>query len=635
MFMVSSKGWCIIAPPIDRVGAPSQRFVKIKLVSAIMMRIALASIIFGISHLAMSKGPSMVSPTESDVVGHVRLVNQKPVSIKEVKPGVYLVDFGKVAFGNVILKPPAGSSMNLAVHFGEAIDKGRINRNPPGTVRYASVQAELKGSQPQVVAPKPDPRNTQTNTTAHPPAILTPQEWGTLLPFRWVEIEGWAGKLSPSSIQRRAAFDATWDDRAASFQCSDPMLNQIWDLCRYSVKATTFAGIFVDGDRERIPYEADAYLNQLSYYATSSSIEIPRITFDHLMKNGTWPTEWASHMVFMAYADWMRTADKDWLATRYDSLKAKLLMDRVGSDGLVHSSKENIDRTDIVDWPVSERDGYEFKPLNTVVNSFYIRSLHLMSMMGEALGRDADASHFAELELKANAAFQKAFFDPQVGLYRDGIESKHHALHANLFPLAFGQIPAENRESVMKMLESRGMKCSVYAAQYLLEGLFENGEAKAAVDLMLAPGDRSWRHMVESGTTITWEAWDQKYKPNQDWNHAWGAAPANLLPRFILGVQAQTPGWKRVSIKPNPGSLTFAKGKVPSPFGPVVVDWKLKKTFSLSVKLPKGMSAHIELPAQPNATQVLINGKRANATQIGNWWILTDDISGDAKIELK
>ena len=22
-------------------------------------------------------------------------------------------------------------------------------------------------------------------------------------------------------------------------------------------------------------------------------------------------------------------------------------------------------------------------------------------------------------------------------------------------------------------------------------------------------------------------------KPNQDWNHAWGAAPANLLPRFL------------------------------------------------------------------------------------------------------
>jgi hypothetical protein len=45
------------------------------------------------------------------------------------------------------------------------------------------------------------------------------------------------------------------------------MLNRIWNLSRDSIKATTFAGVFVDGDRERIAYEADAYLNQLSFYA--------------------------------------------------------------------------------------------------------------------------------------------------------------------------------------------------------------------------------------------------------------------------------------------------------------------------------------------------------------------------------
>jgi hypothetical protein len=127
------------------------------------------------------------------------------------------------------------------------------------------------------------------------------------------------------------------------------MLNRIWELCRYSIKATTFAGIFVDGDRERIPYEADAFLNQLSYYATSSNNQIPRATFDHLMRFGTWPTEWAYHMIFMAYADWMRTGDTVWLALRYESLRAKLLLSRLGSDGLIISSRTDIERTDIVD----------------------------------------------------------------------------------------------------------------------------------------------------------------------------------------------------------------------------------------------------------------------------------------------
>ncbi|HLO98946.1 MAG TPA: alpha-L-rhamnosidase C-terminal domain-containing protein, partial [Fimbriimonas sp.] len=573
-----------------------------------MNGIALLGLLFGAHNPASAhkiNDQPIGDQTINRTIGLVSLVDQKPVTVVEVEPGIYLVDFGKVAFGNIVLQPPKGTAPNVTVHFGEAMDKGRINRKPPGTVRYAVSKVELNPGPPQVIAPAPDARNTEANSSAHPPAILTPKEWGVLLPFRWVEIEGWPGKLNAKNIKRQAAFDSTWDDNAASFKSSDPTLNHIWDLCQYSIKATTFAGIFVDGDRERIPYEADAYLNQLSYYATSASNQIPRATFDHLMTHGTWPTEWAYHMVFMAYADWMQTGDTEWLAKRYDSLKSKLLSNRVGADGLVQSSKRDIERTDIVDWPVGERDGYEFKPLNTVVNSFYVRSLRLMSIMGKAIGRDADATYYSDLESKVSTAFHWAFFDPQKGLYRDGAESDHNALHANLFPLAFDLVPAANRESVVNWLKNRGMKCSVYAAQYLLEGLFENDEATAAIDLILAPGDRSWRHMVNSGTTITWEAWDQKYKPNQDWNHAWGAAPANLLPRYVLGVRAQTPGWKQVAIKPNPGPLSFARGKVPTPLGSVWVDWNLKKTFTLALKLPKGMSARIELPHQENAREVL------------------------------
>ncbi len=602
--------------------------------------IALVVLLFGTHAPAKGHKPNQpLSHTQAapstKTINSVHLVDQKPVAITEVEPGVYLVDFGKVAFGNIVLQGPADTHTTVTVHFGEAMDKRRINRKPPGTVRYAVAKAELEKRTPQVIAPAPDSRNTESNSTAHPPAILTPKEWDVLLPFRWVEIEGWPGKLRPTNIKRQAAFDSTWDDHAASFESSDPMLNRIWDLCHYSIKATTFAGIFVDGDRERIPYEADAYLNQLSYYATCSSNQIPRATFDHLMKYGTWPTEWAYHMVFMAYADWMHTGDTVWLAERYESLKAKLLMNRVGVDGLVHSSQKDIERTDIVDWPAGERDGYEFKPLNAVVNSFYLRSLRLMSIMGKAIGRDSDAAYYADLESKAAGAFQQRFFDPQKGLYKDGAETDHQSLHANLFPLAFGLVPPANREAITSWLKNRGMKCSVYAGQYLLEGLFENGEAKAAIDLMVAPGDRSWRHMVESGTTITWEAWDQKYKPNQDWNHAWGAAPANLLPRYVLGVQAQTPGWKNVAIKPQPGSLTFARGKIPTPLGSVLVDWNLKKTFTLSLNLPRGMSAHVELPALGSATQVFVNGKRTSATRTGASWILTNEVLGSVKIELK
>lgn len=111
------------------------------------------------------------------------------------------------------------------------------------------------------------------------------------MPFRWVEIEGWKGPMQSSQITRLSAFPEIWDGSAADFHSSDETLNRVWDLCKYTIKATTFAGGYVDGDRERIPYEADAFLTQLSHYYMDTDRQFARVTFDHLMQHGTWPTE--------------------------------------------------------------------------------------------------------------------------------------------------------------------------------------------------------------------------------------------------------------------------------------------------------------------------------------------------------
>ena len=560
----------------------------------------------------------------------VQLVEQPPATISNVASNVYLVDFGRVAFGNLSLTPPGNASNTITVHFGEAISDGRVNRHPPGSVRYAAVEAVLVGGKTICVAPAPDKRNT-----TQPAAVLTPPEWGVVTPFRWVEIVNWPGELHPEQIRRRAAFARDWHDEASSFDCSDMMVNRIWDLCRYSIKATTFAGVYVDGDRERISYEADADLSQLGDYYVNGDVQMARDTFDRLMAQPTWPTEWAPHMIFMAYADYMQTGDTNWLAGHYAGLKSKLLLDRVRSDGLVGSSDAKIQWGDLVDWPGGERDGFVFTHANTVVNAFYLQALAFMVKIARALNQDADADDYLTRKRSAQDAFQEKFFDVTNGLYSDGEGTDHCSLHANLFPLAFGLVPPEHRAHIAQWLGESGMKCSVYAAQYLLEGLFENGAAQQAIALMTAPGDRSWRHMVESGTTITWEAWDQRYKSNQDWNHAWGAAPANLLPRFVLGVQPLSPGWKHVLIQPNPGGLEHAEGKVPTPLGPVTIAWKASDHFQLSLTLPPEMIARVEIPALERSTKIYLNGKSSRAKREGQRWVLKRDVTGSAEIEEK
>lgn len=547
----------------------------------------------------------------------VHLIEQLPWAVTRVAAGVVLLDFGRVAFGNLRLKRRPAATGNVIVHFGEALAQGRVQRNPPGSVRYACAQVPGTNTAPLVVAPPPDARHT-----GHPAAVRTPEEWGSVLPFRWVEVENWPGEMPPDAVVRRAAFAAGWDDRAASFTSSEPMLDRIWELCRYSIKATTFAGVYVDGDRERIAYEADAYLNQISHYQAEGDAQMARDTFDHLLAFPTWPTEWAFHMIFMAHADWLHTGDRAWLEARYERLKTFLLLERAGDDGLLTSTEAQMEKGDLVDWPAGERDGFVFTRVNTVVNAFHLHALRRMAELAAALGRDDEARACADRAERGTAVFQRTLFDPVRRRFCDGAGTDHVSSHANLFPLAFGLVPAPHRAEVAAWLAARGMRGSVYAAHYLLEALFDEGRDDEALGLMLAPGDRSWRHMVESGATITWEAWDQRYKPNQDWNHAWGAAPAHLLPRFVLGIQAATPGWQRLCVRPHPGSLTRAAGRVPTPRGPVEVGWEKTDAFRLRLSLPGGISARLELPVSGAPAELMINNHRVAAERGARHWIV-------------
>ncbi|HLP72436.1 MAG TPA: alpha-L-rhamnosidase C-terminal domain-containing protein, partial [Bacteroidales bacterium] len=102
------------------------------------------------------------------------------------------------------------------------------------------------------------------------------------------------------------------------------------------------------------------------------------------------------------------------------------------------------------------------------------------------------------------------------------------------------------------------------------------GEADYAMKLLTSKGDRGWWNMIRSGSTITLEAWDMKYKPNSDWNHAWGAAPANIIPGYMWGIAPAEPGWKKAIIRPQLADLTESKITVPTIRGNILAEYKKK-----------------------------------------------------------
>jgi len=521
-----------------------------------------------------------------------------PKITRQEKNGVWFLDFGRHAFGWLEIKiaaPRTGAIVK--VRMGETLKNGRIERTPEGSIRYEESLLTLDAAT-QIYRPeiKPGPLNMRDC------AIKLPAEIGQVMPFRYAEIEGLDEPPEAVFVRVQHPFN----ESAASFHSSSPELDEIWEFCRYSMLATSFTGYYVDGDRERIPYEADVYINQLSHYAVDREFSMARRTHEYLLRNSTWPTEWKQHSILIAWADYEATGDARSLARNYDILRNdKLLLDHARADGLLDTRALR----DIVDWPVCERDDYDFRSINTVVNAFHFRTLVLLARIARVLDRKKEAHDFDLRAAQVAEAFNSVCWDENAGLYIDGEGSRHASFHANLFALAFDLIPKDRLTRVLPWLKGRGMACSVYPAQFLLEGLFKAGEANHALDLILAEGLRSWHNMLAKGATITWEAWDQSIKPNQDWNHAWGAAPGNIIARYILGVQPLEPGYGRVRVSPQLGRLTEAEGVIPTIRGDIQVRaWRSSPDapLNLSVKVPVGVSVETPIEESP-ATEGLIS----------------------------
>ena len=537
----------------------------------------------------------------------------RPVRLVTNRLGRVFVDFGKDAFGWLELMPPLRGSGGGAflLHLGEKADGESVDTNPGGTIRYAKVRGALTSRGVYRVPLEEDARNTSGA------AARLPRELGVVMPFRYVEVEECPYPVTADSI-RQIVVHYPFDDVNSAFACSEDRLVRVFDFCKYSIRATSFAGVYVDGDRERIPYEADAYLNQLSHYCTDREFTLARYSHEYLMQHPTWPTEWKQHSVMMAWTDWMYTGNTESLERCYEALKKQKLLAFCarGKDGLLVTGGPDAPMAsglrDITDWPVGERDGFDFKPVNAVVNALYCLNLRQMADIASALGNSAEAGEFQAKAEQAVRSFNALFYDPVRGCYMDGEGAAHASLHANMMPLAFGLVPESERGRVAAFVRSRGMACSVYGAQYLLEALFAAGLDDEALALMARDDTRSWANMMRAGSTITMEAWDSQLKPNLDWNHAWGAAPANIVPRFVLGVRPLTPGFKTILIRPQVGTLREVSGVVPTVRGAVSVNVRQQPgtSYELTVVIPVNTTARAEVPQPPPGAKLLLDGKR-------------------------
>lgn len=558
----------------------------------------------------------------------------------------YFAGFEKAAFGNIEIEIDAEEEEEVTLLLGEMYDPfyKRIHRRPLRNVRNITLTFKAKKGKSTYVPEIPSWTGLLKSPTGK-----------EIAPFRYAELVT-KGKVTSCGIVRNSVFGRI-PKEDSYFRCSNAMLEKVWDFCHYSMQATTLFGSFIDGERERLPYEGDSFLTALSYYAISSDTDLVYRTIDYLLENPTWPTEYILLMPVLVHDYLLYTGDGEAVKKWFPLLKEKLLIPFTFEGVLIDirrahetwTDEEIMQMThldkhcahwmrDIVDWPIEERDHYDFgdilpppeyraektriihgynppifaaNAIQAVANDSYAFLAEYLGYTGEGAAHRQRAEKIRE-ELRKN--MRNIHEEKKKGFFVDLPGSYHTACMTDALALWAKVAEEEYRPMIADRLASRGMRCSVYGAYYLLDALFKNGLPAEALKLMAdETAYRSWSTMLQQGATITKEAWDDM-KEGLDWNHSWATIPLHILPAGLFGVRPTTPGFATFTVKPQLAFLEHAAIRIPTVKG--FIEIQIRRTegeeAEMVLEVPEGTEAEVtfgETKLTAKAGKHLIKGK--------------------------
>ena len=494
-----------------------------------------------------------------------------PAEVSKIAPGVWFVDLGRAVVGGLRISVDGSAGQSINVRLGEELEDGRVRSRMRTRNVFEEVWTLRDGS--QVV-----------------------EHWGHRT-FRYAELTSDPGLDLSESIDI-VVHRSLWHHGESSFQSSHVGLDRVWEFCRYSIEATS-GDLYVDTPtRERGAYEGDLLIHQMSHYSVERSYALARYSGEYLSRRPTWPSEYHLMPVICAWRDYLATGDDRQLQSDFELWEDSNFDMSIAENGLIRKHPGNTTdswNADAVDWPVSCRDGFEFTEFNVVLNSFQFAAYRALEQIAQATARDDAQQKYACKAAAMRAAINQLLLRKDRRAYVDGLGSDHSSQHATAYSIALGVAPDDALAALGDTVAARGMRTSVFGAQFVLDALYTAGRSEEALTLLTSTDERSWLHMLDAlGATITGEAWDPGLKPNMTYSHPWGTAPANIIARRILGVEVDGPGAAHVTITPHPASLSWVRGSVPTIRGSVMVDYSSEDN-RLLVTLPGNVSGTVVL----------------------------------------
>ncbi len=542
-----------------------------------------------------------LQPSQNDIYKHCEVT---PKSVQRKSDGSYLVDFGKEIIGTIRLNIN-GRSANVTFQYGEELDQNGNAKYKMATGNTYQETWKLK--------------NGQQNLSGI-----------GMKAFRYVTIRNMPVSLTKDQITGLTVRSA-FDEEASDFESSNSVLNDIYDMTKYTSKMTT-QGLYVDTQsRERLAYEGDALITGMTSFSYSPTSTAFKYSAEYLLNNTTWPSEYSLYNIMAIYQHYLYTGDKRMLEESYQALKSKTMEQFFDqSQGLMKRATTSFQHI-MVDWPATDIDGYKTTDAyyNTVFNAVCVGGYEDMASIAAALGKESDQTYYQNLADTIRTNMIQKLYNSQTGEFYDGLKQdgsvvRHSAQHATAYALAFDIYNSQGMSDKMaSAIEAGGeLKMSVYGSYFLLQGLYNSNHGTLARKIMSNPDDemgvRSWAYMMYSlESTITAEAWNYANKPNMSLSHAWGSAPGSMLVRGMFGIQPTSPGFGTFDMKIQPGGVQTASVKVPTMKGEIEGSYTIGGSGNITchIKVPANATANLYVPVGTGSGAVSVNGNAVTTLQ--------------------
>ncbi|MDR2774521.1 MAG: glycoside hydrolase family 78 protein [Tannerella sp.] len=525
----------------------------------------------------------------------------KPVSVKAVDGGRYIVDMGQNMVGWIQVRLKGKKDTPVTMRFAEVL-------KPNGTELYVDNLRHALAA--DVYTPASDGKFTWEPTFIYHG-------------FRFVEISGLDNEPAVTDFTGKVVYDEM--ATIGTFETSNELINRIHKNAYWGIRGN-YRGMPTDcpqrderlgwlGDRATGAYgESFLFNNALMYNkwlvdieesmneAGSISVVSPRY-WTIFNDDVTWPSAYfyIADMLYRQFGDNRSIKErypsmKKWIAhmTAVQMKDYILVKDTYGDWCMPPEKPELIHSED----PSRKTNG---EVLSTTV--FY-SILQLMQKFAEMNGLPEDAAEYRGLAAKIKDAYNRKFFNTETARY------DNNTVTANILSLQLGLVPEGYEEKVFaNIVEKTEVDCKghvsagVLGIQHLMRGLTQYGGLELAYKIVTNETYPSWGYMVKNGATTIWELWngDTANPAMNSRNHV--MLLGDLLIWFyenLAGIKndPSSVGFKKIWMEPVfPEKLYYVNASRESPYGKIGSDWKRdgdKLTWKITI--PANTTATVKLP---------------------------------------